>query len=190
MKGRSSHTELAALVQQLHLDLQHRAAPTCHLDHRLVFGFVSRSLRGVDNQAYPVLSGITAHHLWSCCQPTRLVRIDVWKISLSKSSGATFCILILPSIGVANTSCYSFKCSTSSLSARHLLSSTINFLVCSSHLSILKTSISFAPCLMKIWNSFFACLAMRSMLTFGSFGDRTCSFNSLVLTFEASLLSK
>ena len=63
MKGRSSHTELAALVQQLHLDLQHRAAPTCHLDHRLLFGFVSRSLRGVDNQAYRAVRDLCAPSL-------------------------------------------------------------------------------------------------------------------------------
>ena len=42
VKRRYSHTELAALIQQLHLDL-HPAAPTTHHDHRLVFNFVSRS---------------------------------------------------------------------------------------------------------------------------------------------------
>ena len=31
--------------------------------------------------------------------------------------------------------------------------------------------------------SLLACLTMRSMLTLGSFGDKTCSFNSWVLTF-------
>ena len=38
------HTEFAALIQQLHLDL-HFVAPTSHHDHRLLFGFVSRSPR-------------------------------------------------------------------------------------------------------------------------------------------------
>ena len=42
VKRRYSHTELAALIQQLHLDM-HPAAPTTHHDHRLVFNFVSRS---------------------------------------------------------------------------------------------------------------------------------------------------
>ena len=97
-------------------------------------------------------------------------------------------VLILPSIRVANGSCFSLKMLNCFIEVQAFPLQNFQIPKCCSHLAILATRIFCAPFLLEIWNmllcfSLLACLAIRSMLSPGSFGDRTCSFNSLRLTF-------
>ena len=55
-----------------------------------------------------------------------------------------------------NNSCFSLSCWNVSLRSRHSRSRTMSILRCSSHVARLATRVSFAPCLVKIWNNLFA----------------------------------